>query len=252
MWGPRTRKPQGRRNPLAPKDYSPQHAQRHLPSRSAQRACAVATRSADWVRAVQPRAAGLGVALRWRGLAAAGQLDIPRRAGECGERGRRRLAGSVEPRAYTCPSGGVAGAAVERPTDGQTGQTRGEAPPAAGRAVGPDLAGPRVGWGAGRGLWRCGCGACGAAAGLGPACCCAPASPSGAGAASQCGQRECGPAAPEPESWGLEPEYIPPPQQLRAVLQKPHLRRGGGTTVLFLFSFPRARLSCGLFLRCKL
>lgn len=212
MWGPGTRRPQRRRNLLAPKDYSPQHAQRHLPSRSARRACAVAAPSADWVGAVKP-GAGLGLALRWRGVAAAGQLDIPRRAGERGKKGRRRLAGSVEPRAHTCPSGGVAEAAVERPTDGQTGQTRGEAPPRPGEPWGRTSQVPAwdgaPGGGAGRGLWRCGCGACGAAAGLGPACCCAPASPPGAGAASRGGQRERGPAAPE--SWGLEPEYIPPP-----------------------------------------
>lgn len=230
MWGPGTRRPQRRRNPLAPKDYSPQHAQRHLPSRSARRACAVAAPSADWVGAVKP-GAGLGLALRWRGVAAAGQLDIPRRAGERGKKGRRRLAGSVEPRAHTCPSGGVAEAAVERPTDGQTGQTRGEAPPRPGEPWGRTSQVPAwdgaPGGGAGRGLWRCGCGACGAAAGLGPACCCAPASPPGAGAASGSGGQR------RPSPGGSSPSTYLPPQQLRAVLQKPHLRRGGGTTVLF-------------------
>lgn len=161
--------------------------------------------------------------------ATAGQLDIPRGAGECRARGWWRPAGSAGSGAHTCTPGGDAGA-MERLTAARTGRLTGRE--AGRRCRGP--AGPslvrRTGWGSrpavsSRGLAEVGCGACEARAVLGAGVASRvgnppPPSPTSAGPA-----RGGGPRRPSGSALGARGRIHPLPP-LGAIYRNRTSRRG--------------------------
>lgn len=130
---------------------------------------------------------------------------------------------------------------MERPTEGLTGRRGrrgGEAPPAARRAAEPDLAGARVGGGAGSGLWRAGAGPPGRPRSSDPRVAAPPHPRPGRGRLPSADRGSGGHRRRSLHFLGARVRIIPPREQLRAGLQKPHLRPGagaGGGRFLFLF-----------------